>query len=70
MNKYLLCSLLVLTFFVAQVQSADETQKLVDTVSPPFFLKDEASAVINPVTKINDDEPYSPKQTGGESFNF
>ncbi len=36
-------------------------------VCPPFFLRDEAGRVINPVTGENADRPYSPKQTCGAS---
>jgi hypothetical protein len=34
-------------------------------VCPPFFIRDEAGAVINPVGGENIDKPYSPKQTCG-----
>ncbi|MEM4721084.1 MAG: hypothetical protein QXT73_03370 [Candidatus Methanomethylicaceae archaeon] len=34
-------------------------------VCPPFFLKDEAGNIIDPVHNINTDKPYSPKQTCG-----
>lgn len=36
-------------------------------VCPPFFLRDEAGRVINPVVGENADQPYSPKQTCGTS---
>jgi len=36
-------------------------------VCPPFFLRDEAGRVINPVTGENAEQPYSPKQTCGAS---
>lgn len=36
-------------------------------VCPPFPLRDEAGAVIDPVRGINDAAPYSPKQTCGVS---
>lgn len=36
-------------------------------VCPPFFLRDEAGRVINPVTGENADQPYSPRQTCGAS---
>ena len=34
-------------------------------VCPPFPLRDERGAVINPVAGINDRVPYSPRQTCG-----
>jgi hypothetical protein len=34
-------------------------------VCPPFYLKDEAGNIIDPVHNINADKPYSPKQTCG-----
>ena len=34
-------------------------------VCPPFFLRDEAGRIINPITGENADQPYSPKQTCG-----
>lgn len=34
-------------------------------VCPPFPLRDERGAVINPVARINDRVPYSPRQTCG-----
>lgn len=36
-------------------------------VCPPFFLRDEAGNVIDPVKGINSDVPYSPRQTCGAS---
>jgi hypothetical protein len=34
-------------------------------VCPPFFIRDDSGAVINPVKNRNTDVPYSPKQTCG-----
>jgi formate dehydrogenase gamma subunit len=34
-------------------------------VCPPFYLKDEAGNIIDPVHNVNAGEPYSPKQTCG-----
>lgn len=34
-------------------------------VCPPFHLRDEGGAIINPVAGVNADRPYSPKQTCG-----
>ncbi len=39
-------------------------------VCPPFFLKDEAGNVINPVTGENIDKPYSPRKTCGECHDY
>lgn len=36
-------------------------------VCPSFYIRDEAGAVINPVTDENADKPYSPRQTCGAS---
>lgn len=36
-------------------------------VCPPFFLRDDAGAVINPTKGENADKPYSPRQTCGTS---
>jgi len=35
------------------------------SVCPPFFLRDEAGRIINPIAGENADQPYSPKQTCG-----
>ncbi|MDZ7723394.1 MAG: hypothetical protein U5R06_11465 [candidate division KSB1 bacterium] len=40
-------------------------QSSVDAVCPPFFLRDESGAIINPVQGVNADKPYSPRQTCG-----
>ena len=34
-------------------------------VCPPFFIRDDNGAIINPVKNENADVPYSPKQTCG-----
>jgi len=36
-------------------------------VCAPFFLKDEAGNIINPVTGENADKPYSPRRLNQES---
>ncbi len=36
-------------------------------ICPPFFLRDEAGEIINPVAGINIHQPYSPRQTCGAS---
>lgn len=39
-------------------------------VCPPFFLRDENGAVIDPVKGINQDRPYSPKKTCGACHDY
>ncbi len=39
-------------------------------VCPPFFLRDEAGHIINPVAGENADKPYSPKQTCGACHDY
>lgn len=46
-------------------QNDPETKSSVAGVCPPFYLKDEAGSVIDPVHNLNADKPYSPKQTCG-----
>jgi len=50
-----------------QAESLKEPEKkpVVSGVCPPFYLKDEAGNVIDPVHNFNADKPYSPKQTCG-----
>lgn len=55
----------VLSF--AQNLPTGEKAFITDAVCPPFFLKDEAGNLIDPVHNINADKPYSPKQTCGAS---
>ena len=43
---------------------------LAGNVCPPFFLRDEAGNVINPITGANADKPYSPKQTCGACHDY
>lgn len=43
---------------------------LAGNVCPPFFLRDEAGNVINPVVGENADKPYSPKQTCGACHDY
>lgn len=39
--------------------------KAFNGVCPPFFIRDESGAIINPVSMQNTNKPYSPKQTCG-----
>ena len=54
------------------VATAAETEVLPRTegVCPPFFLRDERGAVINPRTGENADQPYSPRQTCGACHDY
>lgn len=68
-NLFLIIGLIVLIFCSspseAQNLSAAKNQITTDAVCPPFFLKDEAGNIIDPVNNINADKPYSPKETCG-----
>ena len=55
-------------FLLCFLQNAfcnNQTNDRTSGVCPPFFLKDEAGNIIDPVNNINADQPYSPKQTCG-----
>ncbi|MEE4311297.1 MAG: cytochrome c3 family protein [candidate division KSB1 bacterium] len=68
-NLYYIIILFVFIFCSALTHAEDiqvrEKQIIKDSVCPPFFLKDEAGNVIDPVNNLNADKPYSPKQTCG-----
>jgi len=49
----------------AENQKEPEKKPVASGVCPPFYLKDEAGNIIDPVHNINTDKPYSPKQTCG-----
>jgi len=53
--------------FTLYAQNQKEPQKKTapSGVCPPFYLKDEAGNIIDPVNNVNADKPYSPKQTCG-----
>lgn len=64
----LISILLFLSHILALRGYAEEivqAQASLDAVCPPFFLRDEAGGIINPVQGLNADKPYSPKQTCG-----
>ena len=44
-------------------QQGSENKPSVAGVCPPFYLKDEAGNIIDPVHNLNADKPYSPKPT-------
>jgi hypothetical protein len=49
----------------AENQKEPEKKPAASGVCPPFYLKDEAGNIIDPVHNVNTDKPYSPKQTCG-----
>lgn len=49
----------------AEDKKEPEKKPAASGVCPPFYLKDEAGNIIDPVHNINADKPYSPKQTCG-----
>jgi len=49
----------------AENETQSEKKPVASGVCPPFYLKDEAGNIIDPVHNINIDKPYSPKQTCG-----
>lgn len=56
---------------VVSQRSADElARRDAMAVCPPFFLRDEAGQVIDPVHGVNADRPYSPKQTCGACHDY
>ncbi len=69
--KRLIFFVIVVSFclgaFSLQAQNQKEPQKKTapSGVCPPFYLKDEAGNIIDPVHNVNADKPYSPKQTCG-----
>ncbi len=40
------------------------------SVCPPFYLRDETGAVIDPVHHKRDDQPYSPRKTCGQCHDY
>lgn len=70
MNRFIVFAMAVvycLGAFVLQAENQNEPVKndAPSGVCPPFYFKDEAGNVIDPVHNINADKPYSPKQTCG-----
>lgn len=69
--KRLIVFVMVIAFclgaFILQAENQKEPEKkpVASGVCPPFYLKDEAGNIIDPVHNINTDKPYSPKQTCG-----
>jgi len=75
-NPIGILALLLVTFFLISCErqppirshaGAENDIKRALGVCPPFPLRDEAGNVIDPVKGINDDAPYSPRQTCGTS---
>jgi hypothetical protein len=66
--KKLFIAIYIPFLFILTLRSALGTESLAKSftgVCPPFFIRDESGAVINPVSMQNTDKPYSPKQTCG-----
>ncbi len=55
---------------VAQRSAAELAKRDSMSVCPPFFLRDEQGAIIDPVHGINDQQPYSSKQTCGACHDY
>ena len=66
-KKIIVPMCLAALLFVSWIVSAFAASptKMFSGVCPPFFIRDESGAVINPVSMQNTDQPYSPKQTCG-----
>ena len=64
-HRYILNLLLILFSLLIIIAAMASAQSSVDAVCPPFFLRDKAGDVINPVQGVNADQPYSPRQTCG-----
>ena len=64
-KKFALFSVCFVLFFVLSLNLTYSQEQSTAGVCPPFFLKDEAGAIINPATGSNTNVPYSPKQTCG-----
>jgi len=81
LNRILIL-LVVLSFVMAipafaQTPSSDPVEKAYEEakqdamgICPPIFLRDENGNTINPVSRVNADVPYSPKQTCGKCHDY
>ena len=75
---YILLTFLVVIIFVAFNSEKPDRPLLgeggenvsVLGVCPPFFLLTETGDTINPITGLNTDKPYSPKQTCGKCHDY
>lgn len=70
MKRWLFIITLITIIFASVLSYANDSSTraktpAMDAVCPPFFLKDEAGNIIDPIHNINADQPYSPKQTCG-----
>ncbi len=61
--KWFIVPALGTVFFMLLTADYSSANQTFTGVCPPFFLRDDIGAVINPVAGINADKPYSPKQT-------
>jgi hypothetical protein len=66
-DGWMLYLLLCVLLMAATPSIGSAANKTFSGVCPSFFIRDEAGAVINPVTGENADKPYSPRQTCGAS---
>ena len=51
-------------------KSYEEAKQDAMGICPPIFLRDENGNIINPISGVNVDVPYSPKQTCGECHDY
>lgn len=67
LNCGFILTLMFVSFAFSQVEEVQKSNGAcaVDGVCPPFYLRDEAGNVIDPLHNINGEQPYSPKQTCG-----
>jgi hypothetical protein len=66
-----ICWLLLALAGSVEVRAGSESPKIAGgDVCPPFFLRDEAGEMINPVQGINTARPYSPKKTCGACHDY
>ncbi len=71
-NKFIFIMMgffLLMGVFRSAAYSANLEPKI-PGVCPPFHLLDEKGNIINPINGINDDKPYSPKQTCGKCHDY
>lgn len=64
-SNFKIATTFILVLLSIQTAPAMLKAQTIDTVCPPFFLKDDAGSIIDPIHGLNADKPYSPKQTCG-----
>lgn len=69
MNRFIIFVLSIVfclsAFSLYAENQTEPEKKTASGICPPFYLKDEAGNIIDPVNNLNADKPYSPKQTCG-----